>query len=250
MKYLIPRKNKKIRVDYPENVGPVSIIYIRYHKGVCVYVGETVNYFSGRHLRPNCCEHLKNRDLDFINNNFNPYLSPEKKEWWRHQVVWDHTDFIRILNAPANVRHRQKWEAKLVCWLNPKLQKPIKYIIKADLDPKAECNQSILMKINGNRLVRKIEDFSNSIMKEIKDYRRFQRLICNTLEPGGFRNTNAKQIAKNKSEITVNRAFRSLERMGEYKKDFLLKNIVSSRVKDKVNYIHQLVYNKMKRLNL
>ena len=67
MKHLIPKKDRLIKVNYPKNPGcTVPIIYIRYYQGEVVYVGETVNYYGGRHLRPKCCDHsnITVEDLD------------------------------------------------------------------------------------------------------------------------------------------------------------------------------------------
>ena len=54
MKHIIPKEKKKVEINYPGlefSSRKVPIIYIRYWNEEVVYVGETDDFYKGRHLR-------------------------------------------------------------------------------------------------------------------------------------------------------------------------------------------------------
>ena len=94
MKHLVPKEKRKVELNFPNldtTARSAPIIYIRYWNDEVIYVGESTDFYSGRHLRYKCRPHSESDDK---------------------------TNFVRVLNAPENTAKRRKWEAKLVCWLN------------------------------------------------------------------------------------------------------------------------------------
>ena len=147
MKGIIPKNKRKIKVNFPHlesEQRDIPIIYIRYWDDTVIYVGESVNFYSGRHLRYRC------RDY------------PDSK---------DKTNFVRILNAPLDTRKRRKWEAKLVCWLNPVLQKMNMYINKANLDYKLKSNLKIVKRLNDIKAERRIITNLEEFLKAVEKYK-------------------------------------------------------------------------------
>ena len=160
MKHIIPKEKKKVEINYPGlefSSRKVPIIYIRYWNEEVVYVGETDDFYKGRHLRFKC------RDT------YGGITST--KEERDQQEKWDKTNFVRVLNAPKNTKHRRKWEAKLVCWLNPKLQKVNQYLKKANLDYNVEKNLYIFKKINDKKAERRITNNLESFLRSIKKFK-------------------------------------------------------------------------------
>ena len=162
-KNLIPREKRTVEINYPENESGegIPIIYIRYWKNVIVYVGETDNYYKGRHLRPKCTDAYGG-----INS-----TSEERLE----RMNWDNTSFIRILNAPINTMDRRRWEARLICWLNPKLQKVGQYLHKAKLDFKSKKDAEIIMDFNDAKAVRRAVRIKEHFEEGVKYYKKWQR---------------------------------------------------------------------------
>jgi len=147
MKFLVPKDKRKVELNFPHldlASTDIPIIYIRYWNNDVVYVGESANFYSGRHLRYRC------RDY------------PDTK---------DKTNFVRILNAPGDARKRRKWEAKLVCWLNPKLQKMNMYISKADLDYELKSNLEILKRLNDIKAERRIKTNLDDFLRAVRKYK-------------------------------------------------------------------------------
>lgn len=241
-KYIIPKDKRKIHVAYPENPGcMVPIIYIRYYKGIVIYVGETVNYYGGRHLRPRCRElHCTLEDLD--NNKF-PGIRGEKEERLRSQIKWDNTDFIRILNAPENAYDRRRWEAKLVCWLNPKLQRVIKYISYAHLDEKCEKDLKIIKETNGKSIMGRLTTYTGNILGDIKDYKKFLNKPRNQWPVSGYG-------GKTYAETCAGRVFRTHSQMIDYKKNILSKKSVHPAVEEQANKLCDAVTKEINGLDL
>ena len=235
-KYIIPRDKKKIHVDYSENPGcSIPIIYIRYYKGVVIYVGETVNYYGGRHLRPRCREtHCTLEDLD--KNKF-PGIRGEKRERLMSQIKWDNTDFIRILNAPENQTDRRRWEAKLVCWLNPKLQRVIKYMSYAKLDEKCKKDLNIIKETNGESIIGRLTTYAANILGDIKNYKKMLKNPC-------------ESQAKTYVETRGRRVFRAYSQMIDYKKKLLSEKPVHPTAEEQVNKLCDLVAKKINIINL
>ena len=160
MKHIISREKRKIEINYPAfefSSRKVPIIYIRYWNGEVVYVGETDDFYKGRHLRFKC------RDT------YGGITSTQEER--DQQENWDKTNFVRVLNAPKDTKQRRKWEAKLVCWLNPKLQKINQYLKKANLDYNLEKNLYIFKKINDKKAERRI---TNNLQSFFESIRRFK----------------------------------------------------------------------------
>ena len=52
MKGIIPKNKRKIKENFPHlesEQRDIPIIYIRYWDDTVIYVGESVNFYSGRH---------------------------------------------------------------------------------------------------------------------------------------------------------------------------------------------------------
>ena len=242
MKHLIPKKNKIIKVDYPTNPGcMVPIICIRYYQGTPVYVGETVNYYGGRHLRPRCRD--LNCTLEELDNGKFPGWRGEKREEIRFQILWDNTDTIRVLNAPKNDQVRRRWEAKLVCWLNPKLQKVKKYIRHANLDIKSKKNLKIIKEINGDSILGRITTYSTNILKEIRDYKKFSRIPPDQWPVSGYG-------GKTYPSRCMSRALREHSQMIGYKKNFLSEKLVFPDLHRQVNQICDQITKKVNDLDV
>ena len=197
-KNLIPREKKIIEINYPKNESGegVPIIYIRYWKNVVVYVGETDNYYKGRHLRPKCTD-----SYGGINS-----TAEERLE----RMNWDNTDYIRVLNAPINQVARRRWEAKLICWLNPKLQKIGQYLHKAKLDFKSKKDAEIMMDFNDAKAVRKAVKIKEHFEEGVRYYKKWQRrpasfperVVQENMERGERSALNyAKEMSKHKDML-------------------------------------------------
>ena len=186
MKHIIPKEKRKIKINFPNlefSSRKAPIIYIRYWNEEVVYVGETDDFYKGRHLRFKCKEAYGG--------------ITSTKEERNQQEAWDKTNFIRILNAPKNAKHRRKWEAKLVCWLNPKLQKIKQYLGKANLDYNVEKNFSILKKINDKKAERRI---TNNLKSFVTSFIRYRK----------NKNADKKTLKQNKESVFYN--FQKIER--------------------------------------
>ena len=251
MKHLIPKKDRLIKVNYPKNPGcTVPIIYIRYYQGEVVYVGETVNYYGGRHLRPKCCDHSNITVEDLDDKKLFVGFNQEKRDRWKQQIIWDNTDTIRILNAPKDDGARKRWEAKLVCWLNPKLQRVKPYIHVAHLDVTSKKDQKIIKEVNGNMILGRIATFSRNILEEVNDYKTCKRQAHNILSPTGFRTTKDKKRIKQKIETAMRRAFREHSQMFMYKNNFLKERSIYPVVEKQVDEICDMLTEKVNGLEL
>jgi|TARA_Y100000034_G_C6852021_1_gene386615 hypothetical protein len=243
IKPIIPKKHRIIKVDYPKNPGcEVPVIYIRYKKDIIIYIGETVDYYKGRPLRPKCRD--LNCSLEDLDNNKFPGIQGEKKEWWRHQIKWDNTDTVRILNAPKNGTQRKKWEAKLVCWLNPKLQKIEKYIGAANLDMKSKKNIALLTRVNSDKIIKKANTCSESILEEVNYYKKCKRKSSKTLTSW------EKKEVKREIDRCLRRASYELRKMYTYQTTYITsKNLCQKGSKQWFNKTYEKMYTEVRNIN-
>jgi hypothetical protein len=160
MKHLVPKEKRKVELNFPNldtTARSAPIIYIRYWNDEVIYIGESTDFYSGRHLRYKCRPHSESDDK---------------------------TNFVRVLNAPENTAKRRKWEAKLVCWLNPKLQKVNMYIKKAGLDYELKRNLEILKNLNDIKAQRRIATSLTEFLRAIKMYKKRKIKDPNVSEDG------------------------------------------------------------------
>ena len=238
-KYIIPKKDRIIKVDFPKNPGCyVPVVYIRYYKNIVIYIGETVNHYSGRPLRPRCVD--LNCTLEDLDNNKFPGVQGEKREWWKHRIKWDNTDTVRILNAPKDDDQRKKWEAKLVCWLSPKLQGINNYLGKANLDMKSKKNITLVKRINDDKIIKKGKIFSENIINEINHYKKYKRISSKPLT------STKKREVERKIDYSSRRALHELKTMGSYQTHSIIsKRFVSEKIRQWFNESYKKMYDEV-----